>query len=127
MHGRYFTLVLIFASRCWPALGGGRIRHPQRAIAAAAVIISALSAGTMFFYRVYHYYGQGPWQVVPKLTSVSVLMQVLGRPADRRCKRPCSRPLLGSCAVRAATVSGVAAQPQTITAERARRAGERAG
>ncbi len=70
MHGRYFTLVLIFAVPMLAALGGGRVRHPPRAIAAAAVIVSALSAGTMFFYASYHYYGQGPWQVVPKLTSV---------------------------------------------------------
>jgi uncharacterized membrane protein len=70
MHGRYFTLVLIFAVPLLAALGGGRIRHRERAIASAAMLITALSAGTMFFYASYHYYGQGPWQVVPKLTSV---------------------------------------------------------
>ena len=70
MHGRYFTLVLVFAIPLIAGLGGGRIRHQPRAIAAAAVIISGLSAATMFVYAAYHYYGQGPWQVVPKLTSV---------------------------------------------------------
>lgn len=70
MHGRYFTLVMVFAIPLLAGLGGGRIQHHQRAIAAAAVIISGLSAATMFLYASYHYYGQGPWQVVPKLTSV---------------------------------------------------------
>lgn len=70
MHGRYFTLVLIFAVPLLAALGGGRIRHRERAIAAAAMSITVLSAVTMFVYASYHYYGQGPWQVVPKLTSV---------------------------------------------------------
>ena len=70
MHGRYFTLVLIFAVPMLAGLGGGRVQHRPRAIAAAAMVTSALAAGTMFIYTSYHYYGQGPWQVVPKLTSV---------------------------------------------------------
>ena len=70
MHGRYFALVLVFVIPLLAGLGGGRIQHRQRAIAAAAVTISGLSALTMFFYASYHYYGQGPWQVVPKLASV---------------------------------------------------------
>jgi uncharacterized membrane protein len=70
MHGRYFTLVLVFAIPLLAGLGSRWIGHRQRAIAAASVIISGLAAVTMFVYASYHYYGQGPWQVVPKLTSV---------------------------------------------------------
>lgn len=70
MHGRYFTLVMVFAVPLLAGLGGSRIRHRPRAIAAAAMTISALATVTMFTYTAYHYYGQGPWQVVPKLTSV---------------------------------------------------------
>jgi len=112
MHGRYFTLVLIFAVPMLAALAAGGLgilsarSPPQRSS-------SARYRPDDVLLRVLHYTA-GSVAGGAEAHVGAVLMQVLGRPRDRRCKRPCSRPCSGAAPSRG-TVSGVAAQPQTIT------------
>lgn len=69
IHGRYTTPALILAVPMLAGLGRGRMRLPPRTVALAVMAVSLGLMVTVFLREAHYYYGQEPWQALPRALS----------------------------------------------------------
>ena len=69
IHGRYTTPALILLVPMLAGAGGSRLRIHPRVLAAAVIALTTALTAVVFVRTADYYYGQAPWDVVPRVLS----------------------------------------------------------